>query len=66
MAYEAVERIGLPVWEQESPTAPEFVRGTLFKEPGDTITKKEFEAAKQTPEDIENLLTNGAIKEVGK
>jgi hypothetical protein len=44
------ERIGLPVYDGDS------VVDTIIKNPGDTVTREEFEAARQSEEDIANLV----------
>jgi len=67
MTYTVKEVVGLPVLEDREvhpgitvgvPTG-EIVR----KEPGDKITKAEFEKAGQTDEDISKLLKDKAIEE---
>jgi urease beta subunit len=67
MAYEVIEVVALPVIEDREIhpgiTVPVPSGDVVRKEPGDTITKKEMEAAGQTDEDIKKLIEDGAIKE---
>jgi hypothetical protein len=58
MAYKVKEVVALPVFEGDVATG-ESVR----KEPGDRITKKEFEEAHQDNEAIASLVKDGAIEE---
>jgi hypothetical protein len=72
LAWEVLERVGLPVREERvvytlsDGTEIKDVVATgevAMKEPGDTITKAEMDAAGQTDEHIKNLEKTKAIKE---
>lgn len=55
--WRANESIGLPVYEGEA------VVGSVRKEAGETITKAEMTAAKQSDASIAELVKHGAIEE---
>ena len=72
MSYEVVEAVGLPVMEErvvhtktDGTEVKDFqaTGETIRKEPGDSITKKEMEDARQSDDDIASLIESGAIKE---
>lgn len=48
-SYEVLERVHLPFVDKA-------------KEPGDTLTKAELEAAKQTDDDVKKLVRDKAIR----
>ena len=67
MAYKVLEVVGLPVMEDREihpgTIVPVATGEVVRKEPGDTITNKEMEAAGQTDDDIKALIADGAIEE---
>lgn len=69
MAYKALTRIGLPVMEDrevhKGVVVPVPTGDTVYKEPGDTITKKELTDAGQDDDDIASLLKDKAMEEAG-
>ena len=69
MSYEVLEVVGLPVLEDREVHPGITVKvpngETVRKEPGDTISKAEFDEAGQTDEDIKRLVKDKAIKEKG-
>jgi hypothetical protein len=57
--HKALTVIALPVLNDDG-----FATGeTIRKEPGDKITKAEWDAAGQTDEDIQNMVNAGSISE---
>jgi len=52
------ERIGLPVWDGDN------VVGTNVKNPGDMVTRAEFEEARQTEEDIAMLVEHNTGEDI--
>jgi hypothetical protein len=67
MAYKVLEVVGLPVLEDREVhpgiTVPVPSGEINRKEPGDTISKKEFDEAGQSADDIAALIKSGAIEE---
>lgn len=65
--FEALTRIGLPVMEEREVWkgifAPVATGGTIYKEVGDKITKKELTDAGQTDDDIKEMIKHKSIKE---
>jgi hypothetical protein len=68
MAWEVVEVVALPVHEKREVypgIEADVPSGKVTrKEPGDTITKAEFQAHGQTDDDIKSLVKSKAIREV--
>lgn len=58
MAYKVKEVVALPVFEGDVATGE-----TVRKEPGETITKKEFQEHGQDENAIKALISDGAIEE---
>jgi hypothetical protein len=67
MAWKVLERVGLPIHEEREvwpgikaqvPTGE-----STYKEPGESITKAEFDKHQQSAEQIQSLIDVGAIEE---
>jgi hypothetical protein len=69
MSYEVLEVVALPEVEereiQPGVKVPVATGVSTRKEPGDTITREEFEQAGQDASAIQSLIENGAIREEG-
>jgi hypothetical protein len=68
LSWEVLERVGLPVMEDREiypglPKVPFATGDTIYKDPGDSITKKEMEDARQDEDAIASLIKSGAIQE---
>jgi hypothetical protein len=61
--YVAKTRVVLPFLDEVKDSADNIVRSGRVKEPGDRITKRELDDARQTKADVAALIKQGAIEE---